>query len=157
MSGSPDSGFLAEWPELGPTMRRTAILRVPIVTPKASGVLPLPSKARYPKLSCLATALLSAIGKDQIMHKIISGTIITLGLAGAIFATAVPASAAGASIHVGGGGVGFTVGNGHYYDRHHHRQSYTYPSDWKAYHHPQNWYRSHPQWNDEHGSDWYRH
>jgi hypothetical protein len=27
-------------------------------------------------------------------------------------------------IHVGGAGLGFTVGNGHYYDRHH-RQSYT--------------------------------
>ncbi len=88
------------------------------------------------------------------MNTLLNGAIIALGLAGAVFAVATPVSAAElVGVHVG---LGFTVGNGHYYDGNHRRQAYTYPSDWKTYHHPQNWYRSHPQWNNQGGSDWYR-
>lgn len=90
------------------------------------------------------------------MNKLLNSAVIALGLTTAPYMVAVPANAAVIGAHVGPIGLGFSVGNGHYYDRHHHRQAYTYPSDWKTYHHPQSWYRSHPQWNDQHGSDWYR-
>ena len=93
----------------------------------------------------------------NIMNKLLNGAVVALGLAIVPFATTIPAGAADiVGVHVGPVGLGFTVGNGHYYDGHHRRQSYTYPSDWKTYHHPQTWYRSHPQWNDQHSSDWYR-
>jgi hypothetical protein len=92
------------------------------------------------------------------MNKLLNSAVIALGLAGAPFAVAAPANAANlVGVHVGPVGLGFSVGNGHYYDRNHRRQAYTYPSDWRTYHHPQSWYRSHPRWNDQHGSDWYRH
>jgi hypothetical protein len=97
------------------------------------------------------------MGKEDNMHKIISGTIIALGMAGATFAAISPAAAEEvAGVHVGGVGLGFTVGNGHYYDSHHRRQAYSYPSDWSTYHHPQGWYHSHPHWNDQNHHDWYR-
>jgi hypothetical protein len=90
------------------------------------------------------------------MNKIFKGGLAALGLALASTA-AVPAFAAEVvGVHIGGVGLGFTVGNGHYYDSHHRRQAYTYPTDWKTYHHPQSWYRSHPQWNDKNHHDWYR-
>ena len=91
------------------------------------------------------------------MRKLLKGAIIAIALTGATFAAAVPASAAEiVGVHIGSVGLGFKVGNGHYYDRNHHARSYTYPSDWKTYNHPQSWYRSHPQWRDQRGSDWYR-
>lgn len=91
------------------------------------------------------------------MFKILSGTIISLGLIGATFAATSPAAAAEVvGVHVGGVGLGFNVGNGHYYDRDHHRQSYTYPSDWQKYHHQQSWYQSHREWNNQRHADWYR-
>jgi hypothetical protein len=125
--------------------------------PKVSGFLPLPSKARITqKLSYPAIALLPAMGKEWNMYKVFSGTIIALGLAGAVFAATSPVSAADVGVNVGPIGLGFTVGNGHYYDRDHHRQAYTYPSDWKTYHHPQSWYHSHPHWNTQGNPDWYR-
>jgi hypothetical protein len=90
------------------------------------------------------------------MHKIISA-VLAVGLLGSSVAAIAPASAAEVvGIRVGGVGLGFTVGNGHYYDSDHRRVAYTYPSDWKSYHHPQSWYRSHPQWNDQKQHDWYR-
>jgi hypothetical protein len=89
------------------------------------------------------------------MFRIISGAVIAIGMTGAVFVA--PASATEVvGVHVGDIGLGFAVGNGHYYDRHHHRMAYSYPSDWKTYHHPQSWYRSHPQWNDQNNHDWYR-
>ena len=91
------------------------------------------------------------------MYKMLNGTIIVLGLAGATFAVPGPARAEElVGVHVGGVGLGFTVGNGHYYDSDHRRQAYTYPSDWKTYHHPQAWYQTHSQWNDQKNHDWYR-
>lgn len=91
------------------------------------------------------------------MRKLLNGAAIAIGLASASFAATAPARAVDiVGVHVGPIGLGFTVGNGHYYDRHHHRQSYSYPADWRTYHHPQSWYRSHPRWNDQNGSDWYR-
>jgi hypothetical protein len=91
------------------------------------------------------------------MQKFISCAVIALGLTGAVLAASAPASAADVlGVHVGGVGLGITVGNGHYYDRHHHRVAYSYPSDWSAYHHPQSWYRSHPSWNDSTNHDYYR-
>ena len=90
------------------------------------------------------------------MNRIFKGGLVVLGLALASSA-ALPAFAADrVCIQVGGVGLGFTVGNGHYYDSHHRRQVYTYPSDWKTYHHPQSWYRSHPQWNTQGHHDYYR-
>ena len=92
------------------------------------------------------------------MNRLLNCAVIALGLTGASFTVATPANAANlVGVHVGPVGLGFSVGNGHYYDHHHRRQEYTYPSDWRTYHHPQSWYRSHPRWNDQHGSDWYRH
>ena len=91
------------------------------------------------------------------MHKIISGTVISLGLIAGAFTATVPAVGAEVvGVHVGDVGLGFRVGNGHYYDRSHVRRSYTYPSDWHSYHHPQSWYRSHSHWNDQQHNDWYR-
>lgn len=91
------------------------------------------------------------------MRKLLNGAIIAIALAGASLAAAIPANAAEiVGVHVGPIGVGLAVGNGHYYDSHHRRQNYSYPADWKTYHHPQSWYRSHPQWNDPHGHEWYR-
>lgn len=88
------------------------------------------------------------------MFKFLNVSLAVACLAGASFVT-VPAVARDViGVHVGD--LGISVGNGHYYDRHHHRQNYTYPSDWKAYHHPQSWYRGHSQWNDRNHSDWYR-
>jgi hypothetical protein len=89
------------------------------------------------------------------MFNIVRGSLVAVLLAGTSLAIVVPASAAEVvGVHVGG--IGVSVGSGHYYDAHHHRQAYSYPSDWKTYHHPQNWYRSHPSWNDSGNADYYR-
>jgi hypothetical protein len=91
------------------------------------------------------------------MNKLLNGAVIALGIAGAPLMAAFPAAAADVvGVHVSPVGLGFSVGNGHYYDRDHRRRAYTYPSDWRTYHHPHYWYRSHPRWNDQHDSDWYR-
>jgi hypothetical protein len=90
------------------------------------------------------------------MYKTLKGAVVAFGLAGATFAAFGPANAADVGVSVGPIGLGFTVGNGHYYDNNHRLQAYTYPSDWKTYHHPQSWYRSHPQWNTQGNPDWYR-
>jgi hypothetical protein len=90
------------------------------------------------------------------MHNTLRAAVIALGLAGASFVMLSPASAAVVGVNVGPVGLGFTVGNGHYYDRNHRYQSYTYPSDWQTYRHPQEWYQSHPQWNNQKHADWYR-
>jgi hypothetical protein len=91
------------------------------------------------------------------MNKLLCGAIIALGMAAVPVAATLPASAADVvGVHVSPGGLGFTVANGHYYSRHHRRESYTYPSDWKAYHHRQRWYRRHHEWNNQHSPDWYR-
>ena len=90
------------------------------------------------------------------MFNIVRGSLALALLTGASLALAVPDSAADVGVHVGGLGLGISVGNGHYYDRHHHRQAYSYPSDWKSYHHPQSWYHSHSSWNDSTNHDYYR-
>jgi hypothetical protein len=90
------------------------------------------------------------------MNNVLKGTIIALGLTSALVMAAGPASAATIGVRVGDLGLGFKVGNGQYYDRNHHRQTYSYPSDWKSYSHSQSWYRSHPQWNDHSNPSWYR-
>lgn len=91
------------------------------------------------------------------MKNLVVVAFSALVLGGTAFEVAVPANAAEVvGVHVGGVGLGVRVGNGHYYDRHHHRQSYSYPSDWSTYHHRQYWYRSHPQWNDQNHHDYYR-
>lgn len=90
------------------------------------------------------------------MRKALIGSLMALGMSIApIVTTANAAEVVG--VHIGGVGLGFTVGNGHYYDRYHRRHSYTYPSDYRSYHHSRSWYRTHRNWNDEHHSDWYRH
>jgi hypothetical protein len=90
------------------------------------------------------------------MNKIFKGGLAVLGLA-LISTAAMPAFAAErVGVQVGGAGLGFTIGNGHYYDSHHRRQAYTYPSDWKTYHHPQSWYRTHREWNTPDHHDYYR-
>ena len=95
--------------------------------------------------------------EEAIMRSAFIGSILAVGLATAPILTINPASAAEVvGVHVGGVGLGFKVGNGHYYDRNHRRRSYTYPSDYKTYHHNQSWYRSHRNWNDENHADWYR-
>jgi hypothetical protein len=96
------------------------------------------------------------MGKESKMYKVFSGAIIALGLTGATLAVATPVSAAEIGVSVGGIGLGFTVGNGHYYDRNHRLVAYTYPSDWKTYRHPQSWYRTHANWNNQNHPDWYR-
>ena len=88
------------------------------------------------------------------MRNFLNVTLAVVCLAGASL-MAVPAAAREA-VEMRAGDLRISVGNGHYYDRHHHRQSYTYPSDWKSYHHPRSWYRSHSQWNDRNHADWYR-
>ncbi len=90
--------------------------------------------------------------------KNVSGvSIITLALAGGMLGVTAPAFAREVvGVHVGDAGLGFSVGNGHYYDRHHRCMAYSYPSDWRTYHHPQSWYRSHSHWNDRDHGDWYR-
>ena len=89
------------------------------------------------------------------MHKSFKATAIAAALIGVAF-SAVPASAQRDRVEIQAGDLGFSIGNGHYYDRHHHRQDYTYPSDWRRYHHPREWYRDHSQWNDRNHNDWYR-
>ena len=91
------------------------------------------------------------------MYASLKGTVIAAALIGVAF-SAVPASAQrdGARVEIQTGDLGFSIGNGHYYDRHHRRQDYTYPSDWRTYHHPRSWYRGHSQWNDRNHGDWYR-
>jgi hypothetical protein len=97
------------------------------------------------------------MGKERNMYKVLSGAVIALGLVGATFAATSAASAAEVvGVHVGPIDLGFKVNNGHYYDRDHHRRDYSYPTDWRTYHHPQSWYRSHPHWNDQKSHDWYR-
>ena len=89
------------------------------------------------------------------MYKSFKASIIAAALIGVAF-SAVPASAQRDRVEIQAGDLGFSIGNGHYYDRHHHRQDYTYPSDWRRYHHPREWYRDHSQWNDRNHNDWYR-
>ena len=87
------------------------------------------------------------------MYNFIKITLAVASLAGA--SVALPASARETvGIHVGN--LGVTLGTAHYYDRNHHRHSYRYPADWRSYNHPQSWYRSHPQWNNQQHADWYR-
>lgn len=88
------------------------------------------------------------------MYRLLSVTLAAVCLAGASL-VAMPAAARDA-IGAQVSDLGISVGNGHYFDRHHHRHSYTYPSDWKSYNHPQSWYRGHSQWNDRNHVDWYR-
>jgi hypothetical protein len=90
------------------------------------------------------------------MKKLLSGAVTALALTGAAFTATSSAIAADVGVNVGPIGLGLKVGNGHYYDSNHRRQAYTYPSDWKTYHHPQTWYRSHPHWNTQGNADWYR-
>jgi len=90
------------------------------------------------------------------MLNIVRGSLVTAFLAGASFAVTAPVYAADIGVHVGDVGLGVNVGNGHYYDSHHRRQTYSYPSDWKSYHHPQSWYHSHSSWNDQSSHDYYR-
>jgi hypothetical protein len=91
------------------------------------------------------------------MYKMLNGAIIALGFATVTLAASGAANAKDVvGVHVGDVGLGLTIGNGHYYDRDHHRQAYTYPSDWKTYHHPQSWYQSHSRWNDQKDHDYYR-
>ncbi len=91
------------------------------------------------------------------MYASLKASVAAAALIGLAF-SAVPASAQRDSAHVviQTGDLGFSIGNGHYYDRHHRRQEYTYPSDWRTYHHPRSWYRSHARWNDRNHGDWYR-
>ena len=98
-----------------------------------------------------------AAGKEQQMYTSFKGAVIAAALIGVAFSAA-PASAQRDRGHVEiqAGDLGFSIGNGHYYDHHHHRQDYTYPSDWRRYHHPRAWYRDHSQWNDRSHGDWYR-
>jgi len=97
------------------------------------------------------------IEQDFIMKNLFGVSIIALAFAGGILGAASPASARDeVRVHVGDSGLGFTVGNGHYYDRHHRRQNYSYPSDWRSYHHDRSWYRSHSRWNDRDHRDFYR-
>ena len=88
------------------------------------------------------------------MRNLLIGTLAAVCLSGACFTTA-PATAREA-MDLRAGDLSISIDNGHYYDRHHHRQSYTYPSDWRSYHHPRSWYRGHSQWNDRNHADWYR-
>jgi hypothetical protein len=93
------------------------------------------------------------------MYKSFKASIIAAALIG-VAVSAVPASAQRdrdrGHVEIQAGDLGFSIGNGHYYDRHHRRQDYTYPSDWRRYHHPREWYRDHSQWNDRNHGDWYR-
>ena len=88
------------------------------------------------------------------MLNVIKITLAVASLAGAPLA-ALPASAQD-NVRVHAGALGVTVGNGHYYDRNHRRRAYSYPTDWRSYHHPRSWYRSHRQWNNQEHADWYR-
>jgi hypothetical protein len=97
-----------------------------------------------------------AVGKEELMFKIVSGTVLSLGLIAGAFAASPAVAAEVVGVHVGGVGLGFHVGNGHYYDRQHVRQNYTYPSDYQQYHHQQSWYRTHSHWNEQGHADYYR-
>lgn len=104
---------------------------------KFFGFPPSPSKTHLPKSVAAAHLRRNCRGQRPKMNKIISGTVTALGLAGAVFVA--PVSAADVvGVRVGDVGLRFTIGNGHYYDRHHHRPAHGYPSDWKTYHHRQN-------------------
>jgi hypothetical protein len=84
------------------------------------------------------------------MKTFLKGAVAALVLASAT----VGAANAAVSFYVGpdGARVGYTQGS--YYDRLHHRHVYTYPNDWRTYHHPMDWYRTHNEWY--HDRDWYR-
>jgi len=91
------------------------------------------------------------------MKKLFGVSIVALAFAGGMLGAAGPVSAQDRMrVHVGDAGIGFSVDNGHYYDRHHRRHSYSYPSDWRSYHHDRSWYRSHARWNDRDHRDFYR-
>ena len=91
------------------------------------------------------------------MFRFLSAAAIALALVGGSLAAVAPATASEVvGVHIGPIGLGFKVGNGHYYDRDQRRQEYSYPSDWRTYHHAQSWYRNHPHWNDQNDHDWYR-
>ena len=80
------------------------------------------------------------------------GTATTMASA----ATVVRAGTSRAGVAIVVPGLGFTVNNGYYYDRRHHRQAYRYPSDWQTYHHSRQWYRNHQRWDDQNHRDYYR-
>ena len=88
------------------------------------------------------------------MSKFLNVALAVACLAGASFTAAPVAASEVIGVHVGD--LGVSVANGRSYDRHHHRHSYTYPTDWQAYNHPQSWYRGHSQWHDRNHADWYR-
>src|SRR6185312_5899530 len=93
---------------------------------KASGLPPLPSKTCLPAAAVAYVFSIVSIGKGlKIMNRLLNCAVIALGLAGAPYAVATPANAANlVGVHVGPVGLGFSVGNGHYYDHHHRRQEY---------------------------------
>jgi hypothetical protein len=92
----------------------------------------------------------------MIMKQRMLGAILALGLAGSALALATPVCAAGVRLQIGDLGVGIGVRNSHYYDRHHHRRYYSYPTDYRSYHHRRSWYRRHRHWKDQNHHDWYR-
>jgi hypothetical protein len=84
------------------------------------------------------------------MRTLTKAALLALALAGA--SGAANAQSFGFYIGPDGARIGYT--QEYYYDRYHHRHMYRYPSDWRTYHHPLAWYRTHPYWYRDH--DWYR-
>lgn len=78
-------------------------------------------------------------------------------LAGLLLVGAPAAIAHGRTdFYVGPGRAQIYYENGSYYDRHRHRHTYRYPSDWRNYGHDRSWYRSHSNWYRPDDRDWYR-
>ena len=89
------------------------------------------------------------------MKQVLKGALVAALLAGSVSVGAGSASAA-VNFFVGPNGAHVSVGNGVWYDNHHRRHYYAYPSDWQSYHHPMSWYRQHPHWRETNHHDWYR-
>ena len=86
------------------------------------------------------------------MRTLIKATLVAVALSGVSMGAANAADSFG--FYIGPDGAHVTYSQGYYYDRSHHRHSYRYPNDWRTYHHPMNWYQTHPSWYRDH--DWYR-
>ena len=88
---------------------------------------------------------------------VLKSVLACTSIAGFLIVSA-PAAVAhgGTEFYAGPSGARIYYETGQYYDRHQHRQSYRYPSDWQNYGYQRSWYRTHPNWYRSDHRDWYR-
>jgi hypothetical protein len=97
--------------------------------------------------------------KEMTMRNLIKGAFLAAALVGASFTgaavTATPAQAQ-VGISIGAPGFSITYRDGYYRDRYGRRHYYRYPSDYRRYGHPREWYYHNRYWDRPGHRHYYR-